>query len=213
MSSVRGKIDNYKKKVGLDGLPLDVGQRKVSVKKEIKEYYKRSKEESNIIKGLILTPFFSYINQLIVLIFDITPLLEPNKKDKNFLLIFHSIKIIVSAVILLIAGYSIRKGFNYQPIRLLFMIIISIVNVLIVSMVLSNKIVATRELNKQKKLEFLDYIDVLSTGFSELMTVGSLGYSLYQYFFLGLRFIPQNMFFLIGKMILSIVTSSISLAE
>lgn len=205
------KLSYFKEKLGLVDLDPEISKKRISVRKELKEIVKQSKTSDNIIKGLILSPFLSYFNEIFVVLFDAMPLLDMNVTNKFVLLTVHAIKIIISLLIIILAFYSIKKGIKYQPIRLLFMIILLVINMFIIGGVLTNKISKATDLSKINKLGFADYLSIIGTAASEIITIGFLGYSLYQYFILKLRFVDHNMFIIIAKMILSIIFSIVTM--
>lgn len=203
------RIEKLKNKYGFDDEPDDIRKRKISAKNEIKEIYSASKEESNLFKGLLLSPLFAYFSQFITLLFDAFPFIDLNVQNDKTVIVLHHIKMLISVILIFLAYYSISHKVNRQPIRLLVVIGVSIISTLLVIGTLVNKIIKTK--NEKEKFEGSDIFSIILTSISLLISLCFVGNSLKLYFGDGIRFIDQNMYVIIAKMIISIISSLVSI--
>jgi multisubunit Na+/H+ antiporter MnhB subunit len=207
--NITNKLDKLKNKYGFDDESEDISKRKISAKKEIKEIYTASKEESNLFKGLLLSPLFAYFSQFITLLFDAFPFIDLNVQNNKTVIVLHHIKMLISTILIFLAYYSISHKVNRQPIRLLVVIGVSIISTLLVIGTLINKIIKVK--NEKEKFEGSDIFSIILTSISLLISLGFVGHSFKLYFGDSIRFVDQNMYVIIAKMVISIVSSLASI--
>lgn len=199
------KLAKLKEKYGFDKDPVDVSKKKITAKDELKEIYVSSKTQGNLIKGLLLSPLFAYFSNIISIFFDSFPIIDLNVEDDKTVIILHHIKMLLSVIIIFISYYSLTHRIKRQPVRLLFVIILSLISVFMVIGTLISKV---KKINKEKKeMTGSDYFNIGTTSISLLISIGFSIYSLFLYFGQDIRFVNQNMYVLIAKMVLSVIYS------